>query len=160
MHAVGAMEGGRQGGPGQEHGIGREGVPSSIEKVCRVNYVLVVMLGRSTSYPKVRNPPTKTSDLLSSFIIINQTMEKRSADGDTGYEIWKCASRSRCVYAEKRTMENGREYWSGKDRRQRWSQETQNLQLNLHFGQVACFLDCHFIRVRVFDAPELPAVRL
>ena len=42
-----------------------------------MNYVLVVMLGRSTSYPKVRNPPTKTSDLLSSFIIMSQKMGRK-----------------------------------------------------------------------------------
>ena len=47
-----------------------------IKKACRVNYVMVVMLGRSTSYPKVRNPPTETSDLLSRFIIISQKMER------------------------------------------------------------------------------------
>ena len=46
-----------------------------------MNYVLVVMLGRSTSYPKVRNPPTKTSDLLSSFIMMSQKMGRKGKGG-------------------------------------------------------------------------------
>lgn len=46
-----------------------------------MNYVLVVMLGRSTSYSKIRNPPTELSDLLSSFIIMSQKMGKEGKRG-------------------------------------------------------------------------------
>ena len=49
-----------------------------------MNYVLVVMLGRSTSYPKIRNPPTELSDLLSSFIIMSQKMGKEGKRGRGG----------------------------------------------------------------------------
>lgn len=61
-----------------------QGGGDSIKKACRVNYVLVVMLGRSTSYPKVRNPPTETSDLLSRFIIISQKMERNQGGRKAG----------------------------------------------------------------------------